>query len=72
MKKAGRLLQQNWNGSFLHITCLAHLWHRVAENIRSQFEGANLLIANMNKVIFRLFDPFFPSGLQFAISLESP
>ena len=50
MKKAGRLLK-NWTGNFLHITCLAHLWHRVAENIRNKFNGANLLIANMNKVI---------------------
>ena len=53
MKKAGRLLK-NWTGNFLHITCLAHLWHRVAENIRNKFDGANLLIANMNKVIFMI------------------
>lgn len=36
----------------VHITCLAHGLHRVAEFIRSQFEDVNDLISNV-KILFR-------------------
>ena len=55
MLKAGRKLQ-DWGGSFIHVTCLCHLLHRVAEFIQSEFGKANLLIRQVSsKFILRLY-----------------
>lgn len=42
----------------LHVTCLAHGLHRVADFIRSQFNDVNDLISNIKK-IFRKVNIFF-------------
>lgn len=40
----------------LHLTCLAHGLHRVAEYIRSQFPDVNSLIANTKAVFIKVKD----------------
>lgn len=30
----------------LHVTCLAHGWHRIAENIRAQFSNVDKFVSN--------------------------
>ena len=51
MIKAGKDLKE-WGAPFLHITCLCHLWHRVAEVIRNKFDRANKLIRDMMPRVF--------------------
>lgn len=50
MKKTARYLQAFYT-KMVHITCLAHGLHRVAEQIRSHFNDVDELVANM-KIIF--------------------
>lgn len=49
MKVAGRILKI-WYRNMIHITCLAHSLHRLAEYIRSQFKQVDRLIALAKKV----------------------
>lgn len=37
----------------MHVTCLAHGLHRVAEDIRSQFENKDYLVANVKKIFLK-------------------
>lgn len=39
----------------LHLTCLAHGLHRVAEFIRASFPDVNSLIANTKSVFVKVF-----------------
>lgn len=49
MIKAGRALKVLFP-SMLHVTCLAHAFHRVAEEVRRKFPDVDKLIANGKKV----------------------
>lgn len=46
----------------IHITCLAHGLHRIAEFIRSEFNDVNELISNIKK-IFRKVNALIYIGL---------
>ena len=53
--------------NMVHITCLAHALHRVAETIRNEFPRVNSLVSNMKKVFCKspsrvaLFRQILPS-----------
>ena len=64
MKKAARHLQVFYT-KMVHVTCLAHALHRVAEDIRSHFPVVDDLVANVKK-IFRKS----PHRLQIFKTLE--
>jgi len=49
MSKAARSLQSFYT-KMIHLTCLAHGLHRVAEEIRSQFGNVDDLVANVKKI----------------------
>uniref|UniRef100_A0A2S2QDP4 DUF659 domain-containing protein n=1 Tax=Sipha flava TaxID=143950 RepID=A0A2S2QDP4_9HEMI len=49
MTKAARNLQ-SFYAKMIHLTCLAHGLHRVAEEIRSQFGNVDDLVANVKQV----------------------
>ena len=49
MKKAGKCLK-GFYPKMLHITCMAHLLHRLSETIRNQYDDVNRLIANVKKI----------------------
>lgn len=52
MLRAGRLLKIDFP-NMLHITCLAHALNRVAEQVRSQYENVDDLIANVKKIFLK-------------------
>lgn len=58
MKKAGRALKVLFP-AMLHLTCLAHALHRVAEEIRGLFPDVDLLISNVKKIFLKA-----PSRIQ--------
>lgn len=37
----------------IHVTCLAHALHRVAEEIRSYFKNVDLLVANRKQIFLK-------------------
>jgi hypothetical protein len=43
----------------IHVTCICHGLHRIAEEIRSKFSDVDFLISNTKKglIIFYRFDP---------------
>lgn len=51
MKKAGSALQTLYP-NMLHVTCIAHALHRVAEDVRGSYREVDELIANVKKVYF--------------------
>lgn len=66
MLKAGRILKATFP-RMKHITCLAHGLHRVAEEVRDNFKGVDVLISNVKKIFLkspervRLFKAKYPS-----------
>lgn len=54
MKVAGKLLQLKY--SALHLTCLAHGLHRVAEKIRECYPKVDLFISNIKKIFLKAPD----------------
>ncbi len=49
MKLSGRLLVTDFP-KMINVTCLAHLWHRLAEEIRNTYPEANDIISETKKV----------------------
>lgn len=49
MKKAGSALQTLYP-NMQHVTCLAHAFHRVAEDVRGSYPEVDLLISSGKKV----------------------
>lgn len=49
MVKAGKALQVFYP-KMIHLTCLAHALHRVAETVRNQFPNVDALISSVKKV----------------------
>lgn len=43
-------LLQTFYPNLIHVTCLAHALHRIAETVRNEFSKVNSLISNMKKV----------------------
>lgn len=39
--------------NIIHLTCLAYAFHHVAEIVRLNFTDADLLIANLKKIILK-------------------
>jgi len=37
----------------IHLTCLVHGFHRVAETLRFQFSGVHLFISNVKKIFLK-------------------
>lgn len=66
MKAAGRILKETYR-NILHVTCLAHGLHRIAETIRRCYPNVDKLIANVKKVFLkapsriRLFHEILPN-----------
>lgn len=52
MKKAGTTIKALYS-KVVHITCIAHGLHRVAENIRGHFPGVDRLIAKTKQVFLK-------------------
>lgn len=52
MVKAGRTLQSLYS-KMIHLTCLAHGIHRVAENIREKFKKVDKLISKVKQVFLK-------------------
>lgn len=52
MLAAGKLLKVFFQ-NLIHVTCLAHALHRVAEEIRNQFPKVNDLISSVKKVFLK-------------------
>jgi len=52
MVKAGKVLD-TFYPRMVHLTCLVHGFHRVAETIRFQFSAVDSLISNVKKNIFK-------------------
>ncbi|CAI6347282.1 unnamed protein product [Macrosiphum euphorbiae] len=52
MVKAGKVLT-TFYPKMLHLTCLAHRFHRVAETVRAQFPLVDSLIATIKKVFLK-------------------
>jgi len=52
MVKAGKVIQ-NLYSKMIHVTCMAHAVHRVAEEIRTNFQDINKLISNVKKVFLK-------------------
>jgi len=44
-----KILYPNW----IHVTCLAHMFHRIAENVREMFPNVNKLFSNIKKVFLK-------------------
>lgn len=40
--------------NMIHLTCLAHGLHRIAEFIRENFNNVNILISNMKKIFSKV------------------
>lgn len=53
--KALKILYPN----MIHITCLAHGIHRVADFIRGEFKDVNDLISNIKKIFRKVIDLIF-------------
>lgn len=51
MNKAGEVLKSLYL-KMIHVTCVVHGLHRVAEELRSQFHGVNKVILSV-KIFFR-------------------
>lgn len=63
MKVAGQILQDKYN--CLHVTCLAHNLHRVAETVTECYPRVDRLISSVKKVLkaperVRLFSELYP------------
>lgn len=52
MVKAGKVMQ-NLYSKMIHVTCMAHAVHRVAEEIRTNFQDINKLISSVKKVFLK-------------------
>lgn len=52
MSKAAREILMPLFPNMIHVTCLAHGLHRIAEEVRSNFEEIDGLISNIKKVYF--------------------
>lgn len=52
MVKAANSLKALYS-KMIHVTCLAHAHHRVAEKIRGSFKKVDELISNVKKSIFK-------------------
>lgn len=52
MVKAGETIKVLYS-KIVHITCLAHALHRVAEQLRILFLGVYVLISNVKKVFLK-------------------
>ena len=52
MVKAGKALQVFYP-KMIHLTCLAHALHRVAETVRNQFPNVDALISSVKKVFLK-------------------
>jgi hypothetical protein len=53
MIKAGKGLKDTFYGKMIHITCLAHGIHLLAEEIRSSFKNIDKIIANIKAVFLK-------------------
>ncbi|KAJ4430755.1 hypothetical protein ANN_19346 [Periplaneta americana] len=51
MKKSAKFLETRYP-NMIHVTCVAHACHRLAEEVRAQFPDVNRLIANAKKKVF--------------------
>ena len=52
MKKAGRALKVIFP-KMLHVTCVAHAAHQVAEEVRSMFDDVNALVSNGKSIFLK-------------------
>jgi hypothetical protein len=52
MVKAANSLQALYS-KMVHVTCLAHAHHRVAETIRGKFNNVDRLVSNVKKVFLK-------------------
>lgn len=50
--KAGKVIQ-NLYSKIIHVTCITHAIHRMAEEIRTNFQGINKLISSVKKVFLK-------------------
>ncbi|KAJ4439642.1 hypothetical protein ANN_07770 [Periplaneta americana] len=50
--KAGKFLKSKYN-KIIHIICLAHAHHRIADEVRFHFPEVDRLIANVKKVFVK-------------------
>jgi hypothetical protein len=62
MVKSGNAIK-NLYSKIIHVTCLAHVFHRVAETVRINNPKIDRIIANVKKV-FRLAFKFLKIWLQ--------
>lgn len=66
MKAAGRIMKETYR-NMLHVTCLAHGLHRIAETIRGCYPNVDNLISSVKKVFLkaphrvRLFQEILPN-----------
>jgi len=65
MIKAGKAIQ-NLYTKIIHVTCLAHGLHRVAEEIRNQYKNVDQLVSNVKKTFLKA-----PSRIQTLKSVAS-
>lgn len=66
MVKAGEAIQLFYSKT-IHITCLAHVFHRIAETVGAGYPKVEKLIANVKKVFRKA-----PSRIQYFKSIDSP
>lgn len=52
MIKAGTAIKALYS-KMVHVTCLAHAMHRIAEDIRGKFPGADKLISRVKQVFLK-------------------
>jgi hypothetical protein len=52
MAKAGKSLNTFYI-KMIHVTCIVHAFHRVAEQIRRHYSKVDKIIANVKKVFFK-------------------
>ncbi|KAL4113266.1 hypothetical protein QTP88_016925 [Uroleucon formosanum] len=65
MIKAGKAIQNVYT-KIIHVTCLAHGLHRVAEEIRNQYKNVDQLVSNVKKTFLKA-----PSRIQTLKSVAS-
>ena len=53
MLKVGKILKRELNADMLHLACLVHQLHRIAEKVRSLFPVVNLLVKNGNMIFLK-------------------
>lgn len=50
MVKAGKCIKMLFTIKCIHLTCLAHAFHRIAEKIRNEFSDVDKVVASVKKV----------------------